>query len=140
MNSIKTSKVMGQNNRSASNMLNNVISDLKDKSDIDGAVIINGGGQIIARALPDVSISPFGFSGLLPKLMELSYGGRSTSKKIMFPHLISEYNGQRILARPVTDDLFLLVLLQESCYMSPAMLDTENSILRIQEILSRYIP
>ena len=140
MNSIKISKAMGQNNRIASNMLNNVISDLKSKSDIQGAVLINRGGQIIARALPHGSISHLGLSELLPRLMELSHGSGSTSQKVMFPHLISEHNGHKILARSVRKNLFLLVLLQESCYMGPAMLDMENSILRIQDILSRHVP
>ncbi len=140
MNSNKLSLSMGQNNRTASNMLINVISDLKAKSDIQGAVLINGMGQVIAPTLPQGSISALGLSELLPKLMELSLETTNKTQQIMFPHLVSEHTGRKILARYVNEDLFLLVLLQKSCYMGPAMLDMENSILRIQDILSGHIP
>jgi predicted regulator of Ras-like GTPase activity (Roadblock/LC7/MglB family) len=121
-------------------MLNNVISDLKAKSDIQGAVLINGGGHIIARSLPNTSISHLKLSELLPKLMELSLDNTNKTQHFMFPHLVSEHKGRKIIARYVNEDLFLLVLLQKSCYMGPAMLDLENSILRIQEILGGHIP
>ena len=134
MNSITLSKVSTANNRTSSNLLNNVISDLKAKSDIEGAVLMNGVGQVIARALPRGSISALGLSELLPRLMELSFETTNKTPHIMFSHLVSEHNGRKILARYVKEDLFLLVLLQKSCYMGPAMLDMENSILRIQEI------
>ena len=140
MNPKKLSNISAAGSRTASNMLNNVISDLKSKSDIEGAVLINGGGQVIAPSLPQGGISHLGFSELLPRLLELSFKIPHRAQNIMFPHLISEHNGHRILARSVKEDLFLLVLLHESCYMGPAMLDMENSILKIQEILSVRIP
>lgn len=140
MNSVKISSSIGQNYRMASSMLNNVISDLKSKSDIQGAVLINGGGHIIARALPNINISRLKLSELLPRLMEQNLETTNNARHIMFPHIVSEHNGRTILARYVKKDLFLLVFLQKSCYMGPAMLDMENSFLRIQEILSGDIP
>jgi len=122
-----------------SDLLNNVISDLKSKCDIQGAVLIKGGGQVIARALPREGLKHLELSELLPKLPELDYNAHDGGQSIMFPHLLSEHKGHRILARPVMKDLFLLILLQKSCYMGPAMLDMENSILRIREILSSQI-
>jgi hypothetical protein len=112
-----------------------VISDLKSKSDIQGAVLIKGGGQVIASALPREDMKHMELLDLLPKVPEMLYT-QQKKQNVMFPHLVSEHNGRRVLTRSVMEDLFLLILLQKSCYMGPAMLDMENSILRIREILS----
>ncbi len=136
MNSPALSNISVASSGTASDMLNNVISDLKSKSDIQGAVLLDRNGHVIARALPHEGISKLKLSELLPMLLELSQLTPQRAENIMFPHLFSEDHDCKILARSVKKDLFLLVLLQESCYMGPAMLDMENSVLRIREILT----
>jgi hypothetical protein len=81
-----------------------------------------------------------GLSDLLPRLMEISRHHSSSVQRVMFPHIVTEHKGHRILARSVIEDLFLLVLIPDTCYMGLTMLDMENSILRIREILNLPVP
>lgn len=118
-----------------SSRLGNVMTDLKDRSDIGGAVLINREGRVLAGAMSHETISNSGLSELLPELTDISCDHAPSGQGFMFPTIITEHRGHRILARSVREDLYLLVLLHDSCYMGLTMLDMENSIMRIRDIL-----
>ena len=110
------------------------------KSDIYGAVLMTRKGSVIAGDMTPEGTPNSGLSDLLPRLMEISSHHSTPDQRVMFPHTVKEHNGHRILARSVIEDLILLVLIPDSCYMGLTMLDMENSILRIREILNSPIP
>ena len=123
-----------QENRSVS-MLKKVVSDLKEGSDIMGAALIDEDHSMITFDLPENE----SYKSDIPEILALLKGTNPSSTKVhrncMFMPSILDYNGCRILAQKLTNDLTLLVMLQKQGYMGLAMLEIENSIRRIQEIL-----
>lgn len=118
----------------AASRLKDVISELREGSDIDGAVLIGEKDAIIAYDLP-----PNGnFEGDIPEILAIleELGGLAQEHdNVMFAQRIFDFNGHKILAKKLKDQLTLLVLMQKRGYVSLAMLDIENSIRRIHEIL-----
>jgi len=123
-----------QENRPTSR-LKEVISDLKEGRDIEGALLVDEEDAIIASALPE---NPK-YEAEIPEIMALleKYDSFSPIKNhsTMFAQRIFEYNGFKVLAKKLRDKLTLLVLLRKRGYVSLAMLDIENSIRRINEIM-----
>lgn len=114
--------------------LKKVLSDLKEAKDIEGAVLIEGKGAIIACDLPDGT----NYEAEIPKILALieELGDYALSKrgKTMFAQCIFDYNGCKMLVKRLKN-FTLLVMLQKRGYIGLAMLDIENSIRRIDEIL-----
>ncbi len=124
-----------QENRPTSR-LKEVISDLKEGRDIEGALLVDEEDAIIASALPENT----NYEAELPEILAL-LGERKCSggtHNMMFAQHVFDYNGFKILAQKLRDKLTLLVLLQKRGYVSLAMLDIENTIRRMEEILHGY--
>lgn len=114
--------------------LKDVVSDLRQGSDIEGAVIVYGREEIIACDLPESTNYEAEIPEILALLKEDGYSS-SEHDKGMFSQHILDYNGYKVLAKKLKEKLTLLVLLKKRGYISLAMLDIENSIRRIYEIL-----
>ena len=114
--------------------LKNVVSELREGSDIEGAVLIGEKDTIIAYDLPHGRDYEGEISEILAMLK--GFGGLvQEHDNVMFAQQIFDFNGHKILAKKLKDQLTLLVLMQKRGYVSLAMLDIENSIRRIHEIL-----
>jgi predicted regulator of Ras-like GTPase activity (Roadblock/LC7/MglB family) len=118
----------------ATSRIKKVLSDLKEASDIEGVVLVEGKDSIIASDLPDSTNYKLEIPEILAMFKEL--GGYTLGKRCnsMFAHCIFDYNGCKILAKRLKN-FTLLVMLQKRGYIGLAMLEIENSIRRIDEIL-----
>lgn len=123
-----------QENRPTSR-LEEVISDLKEGRDIEGALLVDEEDAIIASALPENPKYEAEIPEILALLEERDRLSPIKNNKTMFAQRIFEYNGFKVLAKKLRDKLTLLVLLRKRGYVSLAMLDIENSIRRINEIM-----
>lgn len=135
MSSTKDMKVSKFEEEQPVSRLKAVVSDLKKGSDIEGAVLVDEEDAIIASALPENK----NYEAEIPDILALleEYGGFSPSEhhNAMFAQQVFDYNGFKVLAKKLRDELTLLVLLKKRGYVSLAMLDIENSIRRIHEIM-----
>lgn len=123
-----------QENRPTS-MLKEVISDLKEGRDIEGALLVDEEDDIIASALPENPKYEAEIPEILALLEKFDSSSPIKNHNTMFAQRIFEYNGFKVLAKKLRDKLTLLVLLRKRGYVSLAMLDIENSIRRIDEIM-----
>ena len=123
-----------QGNRPTSR-LKEVISDLKEGRDIEGALLVDEEDAIIASALPENTNYEAEIPEILALLEERHRFSSIENHKAMFAQRIFEYNGFKVLAKKLRDKLTLLVLLRKRGYVSLAMLDIENSIRRIDEVM-----
>ncbi len=118
--------------------LRKVISDLREGSDIEGAVLVDGEEEIIASDLPKNTTYKDEIHEILELLEERDCPVPNEYNNVMFAQSILDYNGHKILAKKLRDKLTLLVMLQEHGYISLASLDVENSTRRINKILKGY--
>ena len=120
--------------------LRRVLSDLKETNDIEGAALVGAEDKIITHDLPKRS----NYESEIPQIMtlfkDLSDFALRTHFNHMFTHCIFEYNGCKVVAKKLKDNLTLLVMLQKHGYVGLAMLDIENSIRRIDDIISDSLP
>ncbi len=116
-------------------MLKKVVSDLKEGSDIEGAVLVGGNDTVITFDLPENGDYKAEIPEILALLEDQKLSPADEHRDCMFMQSILDYNGCRILAQKLKNNLTLLVMLQKQGYVGLAMLDIENSIRRIQEIL-----
>ena len=115
-------------------MLKKVLSDLKEASDIEGVVLIEGKDAIIACDLSNNIDYKVEIPEILTMFKHLSDYDLSKRNNSMFAHCIFDYNGCKVIAKRLKN-LTLLVMLQKRGYIGLAMLDIENSIRKIHEIL-----
>jgi len=120
-------------------LLKDVLSDLKEANDIEGAVLVDGKDIIVACDLPANAQYEAEIPKILERIEELGGFALNENSKYMFSHCIFDYDGCKILAKRLRN-LTLLVMLQKQGYIGLAMLDIENSIRRIDEILNRTDP
>lgn len=112
----------------------NVISDLKNGTDIKGAALIGDKDRIIVSDLPKGNNYPAEIPEILSRLR---YWHDSTLPlNGMFAHCIIDYNGGKVLAKILRENFMLLVLLEKTGYVGLAMLDIENSVREINGILN----
>ena len=115
--------------------LREVISEIKEGGDIEGAVLINENDDIIVSAFSkgsDYELKTAEIMALLDILKDPKLG---TSKDAFFTQRIFDYNGFKVLVKKIRNRLTLLVFLKKRGYISLAMLDIENSTRKIHEIL-----
>ena len=115
--------------------LEDVVSNLKKISDIEGALLVDDRNSVLASDFPENMNYEAEIPEILALLKESDIFARDEYDNTMFAHHILEYNGYKILAKKLKDKLTLLVMLQKRGYVSLAMLDIENSIRRIHELL-----
>jgi predicted regulator of Ras-like GTPase activity (Roadblock/LC7/MglB family) len=115
--------------------LKEVITKLKEGSDIEGAVLVDEKDDIIACALPDSTRYDSEIQEIMAQLEELGNPVISKTTEGFFTQRIFDYHGLKILAKKLKNKLTLLVILQKRGYVSLAMLDIENSTRKIHEIL-----
>jgi predicted regulator of Ras-like GTPase activity (Roadblock/LC7/MglB family) len=135
MSSTKDMKVSIIEEEQPVSMLKAVVSDLKKGSDIEGAVLVDEEDAIIASALPENKNYEEEIPDILDLLEERGDFSPSEHHNAMFAQQVFDYNGFKVLAKKLRDELTLLVLLKKRGYVSLAMLDIENSIRRIDEIM-----
>ncbi len=118
--------------------LREVISDMKEGGDIEGAVLVNENNDIIVSAFSkgaDFKMENHEIMSLIDALKDPNLG---KSQDVFFTQRIFDYRGLKVLAKRIKDKLTLLVILKKPGYISLAMLDMENSTRRINEILFGY--
>ncbi len=127
--------VSGMQEDMSISLLKKIISDLKNEYDIKGACIVDQNDAIIASDLPD----SYGYEADISKIMHLLDNEDdctvSPQSQVMFAHRLLDYNGFKILVKKLGDKLTLLVIIHTMGYLSLAMLDIENSVMKIDEIL-----
>ncbi len=115
--------------------LNKVISDLMEGDGIEGAVLLDRRDAVIAGGFPKEE----NYKSDMPEIMSLveKWVGSALGKLQtgIFAQCILDYNGCKILAKKHNNRFTLLVMLSKRGYIGPAMLDLENSIMKIDEIL-----
>jgi hypothetical protein len=114
--------------------LNDIIAHLREVSDIEGAMLVEGSNSVLACDLPESTDYEKEIPEILALLEESDIPVREEHRDTMFAHQVLDYNGFKILAKKLKDKLTLLVMLQKRGYESLAMLDIENSIRKIYEI------
>ena len=115
--------------------LREVISEMREGGDIEGAVLVNEKNDIIVSAFSknaDLTLENHEILSLIEALEDPELG---KSQDVFFTQRIFDYKGLKVLAKRIKDKLTLLVILKQPGYISLAMLDIENSIMRIDEIL-----
>lgn len=117
--------------------LEKVVSDLKEGSDIDGAVLVEGRDSIIACNLPDGRDSREVIPDILSMIDRWCASSIGNQHSSMFSQYVLDYNGNKIIAKRLKN-LTLLVMMQKQGYIGLAMLDIENSVRRINEIIRDY--
>jgi predicted regulator of Ras-like GTPase activity (Roadblock/LC7/MglB family) len=118
--------------------LREVISEMKEGGDIEGAVLINENNDIIVSAFSkgaDLTLENHEIMSLIEALKDPELG---KTQDVFFTQRIFDYKGLKILAKRIKDKLTLLVILKKPGYISLAMLDIENSTRKIHEILFGY--
>jgi predicted regulator of Ras-like GTPase activity (Roadblock/LC7/MglB family) len=115
--------------------LKNVLADLNQGSDIEGAVLVDRNDAMIVCGLPEERNYEAETPEILTLLGNLISSTPDRGHNSMFAQCILDYNGGKILAQKLKDDLILLVVLKKQGYISLAMLDIENSIRKIEGIL-----
>jgi predicted regulator of Ras-like GTPase activity (Roadblock/LC7/MglB family) len=118
--------------------LKEVISELKDGVDIEGAVLVNESDEIIACAFSKSTNYESEMHEIMALFEELNDLTCDKSQDAFFAQRILDYNGFKILAKKLKDKLTLLVILKKRGYLSLAMLEIENSTRKIHEILMGY--
>jgi predicted regulator of Ras-like GTPase activity (Roadblock/LC7/MglB family) len=118
--------------------LNEVISDLKEGLDIEGAVLVNESDEIIASAFSKNTNYKSQLNEIIAMFEELNDPKSVTSQDAFFSQRILDYHGFKILAKKLKDKLTLLVILKKRGYLSLAMLEIENTTRKIHEILLGY--
>ena len=114
--------------------LEKVVSDLKEGSDIEGAVLVGGKDSIIACDLPYVKDPDETIPDILSMIDRWCASSIGNQQSSMFSHYVLDYNGNKIIAKRL-ENLTLLVMLQKQGYLGLAMLDIENSVRRINDIM-----
>lgn len=115
--------------------LEDIVSDLKEVNEIDGALLVDECNYVLASDLPESTNYEAEIPEILKLLKESDIPSRNEYDDTMFAYQVLDYNGYKILAKKLKDKLTLLVMMQKRGYVSLAMLDIENSIRRIHEIL-----
>jgi hypothetical protein len=115
--------------------INKVISDLKEGSDIEGVVLVEGRDRVIECNMPYEKFCRIEIPELIDNLENGKDLALSQHQSGVLKQHILDYNEYKVLAKRLEDDLTLLVLLQNRGYVSLAMLDVEISTRRISEIL-----
>lgn len=117
--------------------LKKVLSDLKEASDIEEAVLIGEKNRIIACAPTQKKNHEAEILKILAQLRDWSTFTPGKHNGGMFAHHVLDYNGSKIVAAKCGNDLILFVMLQKHGYISIAMLELENSVREIKRILGR---
>jgi predicted regulator of Ras-like GTPase activity (Roadblock/LC7/MglB family) len=118
--------------------LREVISEMREGGDIEGAVLVNENNDIIVSAFSkstDVTLENHEIMALIEAMEDPDLG---KTQDVFFTQRIFDYKGLKVLAKKIKDRLTLLVILKKPGYISLAMLDIENSTRRIHEILFGY--
>ena len=116
-------------------MLKDVISEIKEGGDVEGAALINEKNEIIISTFSKETE----YDKCIPEILALMKALKSpdlcSSSDTFFTQRIFDQNGFKILAKNIMDGYILLVFLKKRGYISLAMLDIENSTIRINQIL-----
>ena len=115
--------------------IRDILSDLSERRDILGAVLVKGNMGIVACDLPDVDRHTHDMPDILATLENWGAYSRKIPKNHLFPQLISEGSEFKIFAKRMTRDLTLFVIMQNSGYIGLATLDIENTIQKMKKIL-----
>ncbi|MEE9150403.1 MAG: hypothetical protein V3U20_01045 [Thermoplasmata archaeon] len=120
-------------------LLKKVVSDLREAGDIEGAILVEGKNSIITSDIPENMDPDTCLSDIMTILDDDGIFELSMKYNGLFTQHIFDYNGCKVLAKKLNDNLTLLVMIQKIGYTSLAMLDIENSIRRIHEILGNTL-
>ncbi|UCF09156.1 MAG: hypothetical protein JSW28_05625 [Thermoplasmata archaeon] len=112
-----------------------VMADIREGKDIKGSILVKGGHAVIVSDLPEDTDTWMEEDEILDMIHEWKGSLPLTSKNTMFPEFIKDYNGCKILAKWLMDDLTLLVVTQRTGYLGLAMLEVESSIQRAQRLM-----
>ncbi|UCG70494.1 MAG: hypothetical protein JSV09_05620 [Thermoplasmata archaeon] len=125
-------------NKPLNSNINRVISDLKEGSDIEGVVLVEGRDKIIECNMPYEKFCKVEIPELIDTLESRNRLSFNHNHNGILEQYVIDYNEYKVLAKKLENDLTLLVLLQNRGYVSLAMLDIEISTRRISEILNRF--
>ena len=128
----------GFNDNRSHSRLKEVISEIKEGTDIEGAILIDEREDIIVSAFSKGSNYESRMQEILALFDALKDPNKGESHDAFFTQRIFDYKGFKILAKKIKDRLTLLVILKKRGYISLAMLDIENSTRKIHEILLGY--
>jgi hypothetical protein len=118
--------------------LREVISEIKEGGDIEGAILIDERDDFIVSAFSKGTNYESKTPEILAMLDALKDSNLGKSPDTFFTQRIFDYNGFKVLAKRIKDRITLLVFLKKPGYISLAMLDVENSTRKIHEILLGY--
>lgn len=121
-------------------MLREVVSDLREASDVEGAILVEGANSIIASDLPEYMEPKIYLPEIMAILEDWNIYSLKRKYNELFAQHIFDYNGCKVLAKKLKGNLTLFVMIQKKGYTSLAMLDIENSIRRINEIQGDALP
>lgn len=114
--------------------LKGILSNLRNISDVQGAILIDGKNSILAYDMQN-GMNPLeylhGITRILDEERRLTI--KKKTKRLFIQHIF-DYNGCKVLAKKIKE-LTLLVMLEKRGYISLAMLDIENSVREIENIL-----
>jgi hypothetical protein len=118
--------------------LSEVISNIKDGDDIEGAILINERDDTIVSAFSNSINHKIKMTEIIALLDALKDPMIGKTNDTFFTQRIFDYNGLKVLTKNIMERLTLLVFLKKRCYISLVMLDVENSTRRIHEIMLGY--
>jgi hypothetical protein len=118
--------------------LSEVISNIKDGDDIEGAILINERDDTIVSAFSNSINRKIKMTEIISLLYSLKDPMIGKTNDTFFTQRIFDYNGLKVLTKNIMERLTLLVFLKKRCYISLVMLDVENSTRRIHEIMLGY--
>lgn len=118
--------------------LREVISEIKEGGDIEGAILVNESDDIIVSAFSKGTNYESMEKEILTLLDALKDPSLGKSNDTFFTQRIFDYNGLKVLVKKIKNRLTLLVILKKRGYISLAMLDIENSTRKIHEIMLGY--
>ena len=115
--------------------IRDILSDLSERRDILGAVLVKGDMGIVACDLPEVDHHTHDMPEILATLENCGAYSRKIPKNSLFPQLIRDGSEFKIFAKRMTRDLTLFVMLKSSGYIGLAAPDIEKTIKRIKKTL-----
>ncbi len=119
--------------------IKNILSDLSERKDILGAVLVKGDMGIVACDLPVYDHETPDILDFLAMMENWGAYPRRVPKNSLFPQLIREGSGFKIFAKRMSGDLTLFVMTQSSGYIGLATMDIENTIQKIKKILKENL-
>jgi hypothetical protein len=117
--------------------IRDVLSDLSQRRDVIGAVIVKGNMGIVACDLPQEKQDTPDMPEVLAMFENWGAYPRRIPKHSLFPQLVKDGNGFKVFAKRLPEDLTLFVIMRSSGYVGIDTLEIERTIKKIKESLGQ---